>query len=77
MTEAELKAYEAEANGVCSSCMTLVVEVRRLKALVKRAEHQGYDGSCPWCAADVCLTTLPIAPHGHDCPVFTEDGSVR
>lgn len=58
MTDAELQAYEDEAIGGCSSCVTLVREVRRLaselaserstsaglRAQVERTRAEAFDG---------------------------------
>jgi len=53
----------------------LVAEVRRLRGLIKDAEHRGYVGhelsGCPWC------DRAQPKPHRRDCPAFTETGGVR
>lgn len=79
MSEDELKAIEAEDGG-CSNCFALVREVRRLRGLIKSAEHCGVTQhseqprvNCPWCAYD----TRFQKKHAPDCPAFTESGDVR
>lgn len=77
MTDEELKAIEAESVGDCSNCMLLVAEVRRLKALVKKAEWSAglefgmTDAGCPWCESE------QGEPHCDECPMFTPTGDVR
>jgi hypothetical protein len=51
--------------------------IRRLRALIKAAEHQGrgdpddWAFSCPWCPA------TSEEQHTADCPAFTPEGGVR
>lgn len=88
MTEAELKAIDDWAHGRTGNgpphveeergalhCIALLVEVRRLRGLIKRVERAADcevgsepDGGCPWCGN--------TGPHV-GCPAFTPDGAVR
>lgn len=75
--ERELSAIEAEADGDCSNCMTLLAEARRLRAdterlraLIKKAERVAGDGDeCPFCGRWV--------EHRRSCDAFTPDGDVK
>lgn len=81
MTDEELADVEASggewANG--TTVLLLVAEVRRLRALVKRAESSGSGEwakktNCPWCNYAVGDWKRRHSP---ECPAFTESGAVR
>lgn len=87
MTDEDLAAIEARALNVgrplyrdglmvmTEDVPKLAAEVRRLRGLVKRAEHASYDsahgGLCPWCP------TKGDDEHDADCPAFTPTGEVK
>lgn len=67
MTDDELKAIEAEADGDCSNCFALVAEVRRLRGLLEQTERERgqwrlkYFKSHALC--EDCGIEGPLAPH--------------
>ena len=77
MTESELKTYEAEADGVCSSCMTLIAEIRRLRGLIKDTFNDRSAADCQWCDGNPSQGPVAKRRHHVSCPAFTESGDVR
>ena len=84
MSEAELKAIEAwhsaEARASSSAqtkrgVVSLVAEVRRLRAVIAMGEHRGQH--CDWCGAWRKPSAADKDPHAADCPAFTSSGDVR
>ena len=87
MTEEELINLEVKASqGVMmiahakpdgyslnnSELIVLLAEVRRLRGLIKEAEHYTHSepDRCPWCWA-------PPGVSHHECPAFTQNGEVK
>jgi len=64
---------ELEVRTVIDEFKELKKENKRLRALIKKAEHAGDfcdDPACPWCLARSWGKHL-------DCPAFSPDGSVK
>ncbi len=78
-------SHGREPADRCDTCngdntRELVVEVRRLRALIKAAEWASYhenlggdEGVCPWCDFELA----DCVGHDASCPAFTETGVVR
>lgn len=69
--------YEEE----CAEMLPKVLaEIRRLRALVKKAEAAdagpGEFDHCPWCGTDLGMDRSK-RKHAPDCEAFTVDGEVR
>lgn len=73
MTDEEVRLLEASIDAARPDVDDLLVEVKRLHALVLMVEWRGsLDGyqACPWCQA-------VERTHANDCPAFSAPGVLR
>lgn len=91
MTDEELKRLESlcaspeslvsDAFDMLPPCLqptALLAEVRRLRGLIKNAEHANVEYAiCPWCGQAEWAPPGAEVPHDDTCPAFTRWGEVR